>query len=373
MTPLRVRSQRVVEHALELGVLELGEDGTDRPRLALAGHEGEAPRDEFVEDHAERVDVGDIRRPRRRVAREQFRGQVLRVAELHAEGRRQPRTRRIRISLRVTYVKLFQEPTYAEIDNFYADLGSAEEHDIRGGEIAMNDAARVRGANARACLQADLDHLRGRKAQSAVPHLAERFAVEQFHHEEELPGARPFSRPGRAARPVGLVGHLIDGKDADDVGVVDRRQRDGLPSEPLAAVLAQAQFRVEELDGDVTAERQAVAAEDHAHPALANQLAPLDLPRQHAGRRRLLADEPGCIRVVVEAAPARAAVVVVDVLGVAVDGVVVNHDVRDRAHYRFFVLVSTTQRQHGDRPLEADATISRQGELGHAQRGARRS
>src|SRR5690606_31794427 len=140
-----------------------------------------------------------------------------------------------------------------------------------------------------------------------------------------------------------------------------------LAPEPLAAVLAEAQLWIEELDGDLTAEPQAVAAEDQAHPALADLLAPLDLSRQHARRRRLLADEARCVRVIVEA-PARPVIIVVAVVATVID-VLIDNDFRDRVRDRSFVIVSISWREHGHRRLGADGTISRRSKPSHAHTG----
>ncbi len=208
--------------------------------LAEDPHEGVAVErhlagEHLVEDDAEGVDVGAgvDALPRRLLGRH-----VVRRAEDH--------------------------PRPGELGVRAADLGDAEvedlheavvapatdEEDVVGLQIAVDDAAPVRGGQGRGDLGRDVEHLVGRHRAAADP-IGEGLALQVLHHEVG-----------------GAVGELPEVADVDDVGVADGRRRLRLANEAAHDLLVAGDLAAEHLHREALVQGGVGREVDHAHAAL---------------------------------------------------------------------------------------------------------
>ena len=146
----------------------------------------------------------------------------------------------------------------AEIQDL--DMAVAGQEDVRGLEVAMDHALVVGGGQAAGDLNGVVDGLPGSQRAGVEP-LAQRFALEQFDHDER-----------RA-----LVGPEI--VDRDQIRVVQHPRRPGLLLEAPEAVRVAGKGGREHLDGNVAAEPGIARAVNLSHAARADQRADLVRPQ----------------------------------------------------------------------------------------------
>ena len=190
--------------------------------------EGDVPDEHLVEHDAERVDVGlpvDV------VAERLLGRDVVRRAE-HAAVGGQP--------------LLLQRAGDAEV----GDLGGAllVDEDVLRLDVAVDDAARVRGAERAGDLDRVGDRLVDRQAPHAADPLLERLALDVL--EDDVGPAVLLAR----------VDH------ADDVRVVELGDGARLAPEALELVGVRRDLAVHELDRDLALERRVERAIDRRHP-----------------------------------------------------------------------------------------------------------
>jgi hypothetical protein len=179
----------------------------------------------------------------------------------------------------------------------------------------VQDPPLVRRFDRIADLQTDVDHFERVEPHTALDQRPEGVAFQQLHAHEQL-----------------AVRELVAVVDADDVAVIEQRERLALADEPLAAINAELERLVEHLDGHGPIELEVMPAPHGPHAALADLVEHLDPPGQDAARM-LLGDQVRRVAVLVEQQETaivfvfvvgRLAVVVVGLLAVvAVDGLLV--------------------------------------------------
>jgi hypothetical protein len=140
----------------------------------------------------------------------------------------------------------------------------------------------VRRLDRVADLQPDVDDLERVGPHTALDQRPERVALQQLHAQEQL-----------------AVRELVAVVDADDVAVVEQRERLALADEPLAAIGAELERLVEHLDGHGPIELEVMPAPHGPHAALADLVEHLDPPGQDAARM-LLGDQVRRVAVLVE-------------------------------------------------------------------------
>ena len=162
----------------------------------------------------------------------------------------------------------------AEVQDLDAAVG--REKEVVGFQIAMDDAARVRGGEAAGRLQDDGNSLIDRQ-RALVDAAAQAFAVEAFGHEE---------------RQAAKLTDVVDGKN---VRVVERAGGPGFVGEASQAIGIAREVRQQDFDRDVPAESlvfraphftRAARAEAAKHRVRADAIARLDPPpvnRDHFG------------------------------------------------------------------------------------------
>ncbi len=136
----------------------------------------------------------------------------------------------------------------------HLDPAVAGEKDVARLDVAMDEPARVRGGKRPRGLGDDARGLARREGAAATEDRRQVLAVDEFHDDE---GA------GRVLSEV---------VDRDDVGMVQRRGRVRLLSEPGAEVRVPTVLGTEELHRDVAIELGVVSPVDRRHAALAEQL-----------------------------------------------------------------------------------------------------
>ena len=206
-----------------------------RGRDVLHGHghvglaaEGDAPGEHLVEHDAEAVEVRAlVRRPPLRL----LGGEVRRRAH-HRAGARQRRVAHARD---------------AEVGD--DDPPALVEHDVVRGDVAVDDVARVRGAERREHGEGDGHGLVRRERAVAAQPLLERLAAHVLHGDV-----------GGAVRGAAVV-------HADDAGMVEAGRGPGLDAEALEELVVGGQPRLEHLDGDQAAEALVLGQIDVRHPS----------------------------------------------------------------------------------------------------------
>jgi hypothetical protein len=225
-----------------------------REPLAL---EGAAPGDQLVGQQAERVDVaaGGHLAP-------------LQLLGRHVGGR---------AGTHVVARELRRESGQAEVGE--TDLPLAVEHDVRGLEVAVEDALLVCRGEPRRHLPRDVQGLVLRETPDPAEERRQVLPVHELHRQEVL--------------PLGLadVPHAADGR------VRDLARHADLAVKALQALGVALERAGQELEGDRLLELQVVRAVDLAHPAAAEETDDAvalaehragrePLPRPGAGRAR---------------------------------------------------------------------------------------
>ena len=136
----------------------------------------------------------------------------------------------------------------AEVEDLHLAVAGQEE--VVGLEVAVHDAAGVRGGEPGRDLRGDLERL-ARRQRAADQALAQRLAVEQLHRGE------------------GDLAVLAEIEDRQDVRMRERRDRLGLALEARQRVGVGGEMRRQDLDRHLAVELGVAGAEDLAHPALA--------------------------------------------------------------------------------------------------------
>jgi hypothetical protein len=103
-------------------------------------------------------------------------------------------------------------------------------------------------------LPGDPDHLRRLHEARPPDPVLERLPLEELH---------------RDVVPLGLLARLVDG---DQVVVLDRGERAGLPEEALAFLLGFDELGAHHLERDGPPQDEVLRVEDHAHPAAPEHL-----------------------------------------------------------------------------------------------------
>ena len=129
------------------------------------------------------------------------------------------------------------------------DRATAVDHQVAGLDVAMHDAAVVRGREAHRGLLQHLGRLLDRKLAFALQHGAERFAFDEFHDE------------------IRLAFVVADEIDLDDVRIVERGHAARFAQEALLDRLVVRERIGKHLDRDVAVQRSLEALVDHAHAA----------------------------------------------------------------------------------------------------------
>ncbi len=237
---LRVLLEAREDRPLDRGV-EVGDDrgGLDRPFVAVLARqlreplalEGAPPRDELVDQEAERVDVaagGDLA--------------PLELLGRHVGGRP---------GAHVVARERLREAGQAEVGE--ADLALAVEHHVRGLQVAVEHALLVRRGEPRRHLPRDVQGLVLREPPDAAEERREVLPVHELHRQEVL--------------TLGLadVPHAADGR------VRDLPRHAHLAVEALEAPGVALERARQELEGHGMLELQVVGAVDLAHPAAAEE------------------------------------------------------------------------------------------------------
>ncbi len=133
---------------------------------------------------------------------------------------------------------------------------SSQQH-VGGLEVAVDDAGGVRGLKARRRIEETRQHLAPRPrlcARRAADPVLEVLPLDQLHGDPQA------------------LRRLADVVDADDVGVVDARDRLRFRLQPAGGLAAAAQLALHQLDRHPALELGIVRHVDDAHAALAEQL-----------------------------------------------------------------------------------------------------
>ena len=104
-------------------------------------------------------------------------------------------------------------------------------------------------------------------------HILEQVALDELH-DDERHGTR-----GPVGVPLGVFAGVVDAHDRR-VGHAGRGLR--LKSEPGAEGVVVGELAIEDLDGDLTAQRQVIPAEDGGHAATTDVLVDAVASRKHA-------------------------------------------------------------------------------------------
>ena len=141
-------------------------------------------------------------------------------------------------------------PRDAEVHHLH--LAGARDHHVRGLDVAVHDAVRVRGLQRRRDLLGELDGLHRRGRAAGREERRERAPLDVLHHDVL-----------RVAVGAGV-------EDAHDVRVVQARRGLRLTAEPRDESGVAVERVEEDLDRDGAVERRVEAPEDLGHPALAD-------------------------------------------------------------------------------------------------------
>src|SRR6185436_11304683 len=166
--------------------------------------------------------------------------------------------RRPRVAVRRARRRVQGQP---EIENLDAPLAGDEQ--VLRLQVAVDDAALVRGGKPARDLNRVVDRLGRRDPPLLLQAVAQRLALEQLHHRVD--DAR-------------FVADVVDG---EDVGMIERGHRPRLALEAREAIGGGVGLRGKDLDRDLAPEPRVVGAIDLAHAAPADRAE--DLVRAEAG------------------------------------------------------------------------------------------
>ena len=248
----RILVERLQHHLLEFG-RQIGAIGRDGRRLAVQDgveDDGRRPSRErllaghhLVEDQAEREDVGArIERLSACLLGRHVGG----GAEREALGREHHLGHRRVAVVRVGTAREQRHLGQAEVEHLHQ--AAAGHEDVRGLDVTVQHALRVRRVDRRGNLEREVEHGVDRHRVPA-DRLGERAPVEQLHGEEALPLA------------------LLDRVDRADVRVVQRRRRARLAQEALDGGRRRRQLGRQELERDDPAEAEILGLVDDTHAA----------------------------------------------------------------------------------------------------------
>jgi hypothetical protein len=127
-------------------------------------------------------------------------------------------------------------------------LAARGQEDVRGLDVAVHDAFLMGSIKCVGNLNADIEQ-RIQRERAPRHSLLERFTLEQFHYQEELPFV------------------LLNVVNGADVGVIQRRSRPCFAAEALQRLRIFIEFLGEKLQGDAPAKLQVFGSVDHAHAA----------------------------------------------------------------------------------------------------------
>ena len=147
----------------------------------------------------------------------------------------------------------------AEVENLHAAV--AEQHDVLGLEIAVNDAAVVCGRQAARHLDRHVGTL-PRRERTLPEFVAQCLAVEELSDQER--------RPDRALIRIDDLG-AADVVHRHDIRVIDRGDRARLALESREPIGISCKNRGQHLDGDVAAEPRVPRPIDDAHTSGADE------------------------------------------------------------------------------------------------------
>ncbi len=232
---LNHRDQRIRHQGVRFpgvpGFLVFLFQGDGQRRFAF---EGDVPGHHFVEDDAEGVDVDpgvDL------LEVDLFGGHVFRRSE-HQAGTGQPLA--------------FGDPGQPEIHDFR--LALAVDHHVLGLEVAMDDAEAVRFTQALGDLPADIQRFGRREMVGTADEGLEVFAFDVFHRQ--VMGKAGFAQ----------VVHPADAGMGDPAGELE------FVPKTLDGFFVEADFRLQELEGDVFLDLAVIGPVNAAHAAPADLL-----------------------------------------------------------------------------------------------------
>jgi len=229
--------------------------------------EGQAARDELVEEDAQRVEVDPPVELEALVAHGLLGRHVLRRPHHH------PRLGR---DLLARALEPLEDLGQAEVENLdhLFPAGPGDEHEVLRLDVAVEDAEGVGGAQGQAGLARDLDRPAGAHHLFLAEDAAQAAPLHVLHDDE-----------GPAVvRGVEVV-------DPDDVGMLQLAGQDGFALEPGQELLVGGEVGADDLDGPDLAEGDVLRLVDRTHPARAQPLEDLVLAAQdEAGHE--LGDRP---------------------------------------------------------------------------------
>ena len=143
-------------------------------------------------------------------------------------------------------VRRLDQLRQAEVEDLHAALVADE--DVSRLDVAVDDPLGVRRVQSISQLDGEIEHV-GHRDWRALDAVAQRLALERFHHDE------------RRAVVVPDVEHRAD------AGVAERAGRAGFEAEALEGGFVAGRFGRQELEGDLAAETPVFGEVDHAHAA----------------------------------------------------------------------------------------------------------
>ncbi len=249
---VRVLGQRLEHHGVEFGgdalVALRRRDGILADVLVGHGDGGVAderwlPSEDFVQHATQRVDVG--------AGVDGFAARLLRRQVLGGADHRG--------GLGDAVARVGERAGDAEVHHLHG-AGLAD-HDVRGLDVAVDDAVLVAEVQRLAGVGDDLDGLPGWDRSVAVHDVAQRHAVDVLHHDVGQ----------RAGRRLGLPGVV----DRHDRGVVQCRGVLRLASEAQVEAGVAGEVGAQHLDGDVAVQADVAGEVDLGHASEAQNLADL--------------------------------------------------------------------------------------------------
>ena len=231
-------------------------DGDVARRLALERH---APRDHFIQHHAERPHVGAW--VRLQPARMLGRHVIGRPPDRARNSRRVGARRRVRVNARE--MLWFDELGEAEVQHLHDVV--VPDHDVRRLDVAVHDAGGVRGGQRERRLLRHVERV-GEPHPPLAQLLPERHAVNVFGGDEGC---------------VVLETDLVDG---EDVRVVQRRGGVRFLLEPVEPLRVRRVLRRQQLERDAAAQPRIVRQVHLAHPTNSESLLDAVMAERAVGR-----------------------------------------------------------------------------------------